>query len=85
MLNGGVHESPHVRSRPRSLRRRTVQTPSRVGWAPSGAEGDDWRASASDFVLVARGNRLLDLLPLVPAILKTLPRARPGEAVVVSA
>ena len=34
-------------------------------------------------VLVARGNRLLDLLPLVPAILETLPRARPGEAVVV--
>ena len=28
----------------RSLRRRTVQTPGRVGWAPSRAEGDDWRA-----------------------------------------
>ena len=36
-------------------------------------------------VLVARSNRLLDLLPLVPAILEILPRARPGEAVVVSA
>ena len=34
-------------------------------------------------VLVARSNRLLDLLPLVPAILEILPRARPGEAVVV--
>ena len=34
-------------------------------------------------VLVARSNRLLDLLPLVPAILEVLPRARPGEAVVV--
>lgn len=36
-------------------------------------------------VLIARSNRLLDLLPLVPAILEILPRARPGEAVVVSA
>ena len=36
-------------------------------------------------VLIARGNRLLDLLPLVPAILEILPRARSGEAVVVSA
>ena len=34
-------------------------------------------------VLVARSNRLLDLLPLVPAILEILPRAKPGEAVVV--
>ena len=32
----------------RSLRRRTVQTPGRVGWAPSGAEGDDGRASDTD-------------------------------------
>ena len=31
-------------------------------------------------VLVARSNRLLDLLPLVPAILEVLPQARPGEA-----
>ena len=34
-------------------------------------------------VLVARSNRHLDLLPLVPAILDILPRAKPGEAVVV--
>ncbi len=34
-------------------------------------------------VLVARSNRLLDLLPLVPATLEVLPRARAGEAVVV--
>ena len=34
-------------------------------------------------VLVARSNRLLDLLPLVPATLDVLPRAKPGEAVVV--
>lgn len=34
-------------------------------------------------VLVARSNRLLDLLPLVPAILEILPRANPGEALVV--
>ena len=36
--------SPGDDFRARSLRRRTVQTPRRVGWAPSGAEGDDWRA-----------------------------------------
>ena len=36
-------------------------------------------------VLVARSNRLLDLLPLVPAILEILPRSRPGEAAVASA
>ena len=34
-------------------------------------------------VLVARSNRLLDLLPLVPATLEVLLRARPGEALVV--
>ena len=34
-------------------------------------------------VLVAHSNRLLDLLPLVPATLEVLPRAKPGEAVVV--
>ena len=34
-------------------------------------------------VLVARSNRLLDLLPLVPATLEVLPWAKPGEAVVV--
>ena len=34
-------------------------------------------------VMVARSNRLLDLLPLVPAVLEILPRANPGEAVVV--
>ena len=34
-------------------------------------------------VLVARSNRLLDLLPLVPATLEVLPGAKPGEAVVV--
>ncbi len=34
---------------------------------------------------IARSNRLLDLLSLVPAILEFLPRARPGEAVVVGA
>lgn len=34
-------------------------------------------------VLVARSNRLLDLLPLVPATLEVLPRAKPGQAVVV--
>ena len=34
-------------------------------------------------VLVARSNRLLDLLPLVPATLEVLPRAKLGEAVVV--
>ena len=34
-------------------------------------------------VLVARSNRLLDRLPLVPATLEVLPRARRGEAVVV--
>ena len=34
-------------------------------------------------VLVARSNRHLDLLPLVPAILDILPRAKRGEAVVV--
>ena len=33
--------------RTRSLRRRTVQTPGRVGWAPSGAEGDDGRLGGS--------------------------------------
>ena len=27
---------------PRGLRRRTVQTPGRFGWAVGGAEGDDW-------------------------------------------
>ena len=40
--SGGVGGA---RSSARSLRRRTVQTPGRVGWAPSGAEGDDGRAS----------------------------------------
>ena len=42
-----------VACRRRSLRRRTLQTPRRVGWAPSGAEGDDggarrrpWRGTA---------------------------------------
>ena len=34
-------------------------------------------------VLVARSNRLLDLLPLVPATLEILPRTKPGQAVVV--
>ena len=34
-------------------------------------------------VLVARSNRLLDLLALVPATLEVLPRAKPGEAMVV--
>ena len=34
-------------------------------------------------VLVAHSNRHLDLLPLVPAILDILPRAKPGEAAVV--
>ncbi len=34
-------------------------------------------------VMVARCNRHLDLLPLIPAILDILPRAKPGEAVVV--
>ena len=34
-------------------------------------------------VFVARSNRLLDLRPLVPATLELLPRAKPGEAVVV--
>ncbi len=34
-------------------------------------------------VLVARSNRLADLLPLVPPILELLLRAQPGEAVVV--
>ena len=34
-------------------------------------------------VLVARSNRLLDLLPLVPATLEVLPRAKPGKAVIV--
>ena len=33
-------------------------------------------------VMVGRRNRHLDLLPLVPAILDVLPRAKPGEAVV---
>ena len=34
-------------------------------------------------VLVARSNRLADLLPLVPPVLEILLRAQPGEAVVV--
>ena len=34
-------------------------------------------------VLAARSNRLLDLLPLIPATLEVLPRADPGEATVV--
>ena len=34
-------------------------------------------------VLVARSNRLLDLLPLVPEILEVLLQAKPGEPMVV--
>ena len=41
----------------RSLRRRTVQTPGRVGWAPSGAEGDDWRARTASGPLEGRSGR----------------------------
>jgi hypothetical protein len=34
-------------------------------------------------VLVARSNSLLDLQPLIPKVLDTLPSAKPGEATVV--
>ncbi len=34
-------------------------------------------------VLVARSNTLLDLQPLIPKVLETLPTAEPGEATVV--
>ena len=36
-------------------------------------------------VLVARSNNLLDLRPLIPKILQTLPSAKAGEATVVGA
>lgn len=36
-------------------------------------------------VLRARSNRIRDLEPLLPALLRTLPAARPGEVTIVSA
>jgi hypothetical protein len=34
--------------------------------------------------MMAQGNTLLDLQPLMPKVLESLPNAKPGEAMVVS-
>ena len=53
------HESPPSGSR--SLRRRTVQTPGGVGWAPSGAAGDDGRARRAGPTFLGSVARIYDL------------------------